>query len=53
MAELAEMDDRMLRDIGLLRSEIASRVRRPLVAGKRYRLSPHLSNLRYLLQSSA
>jgi uncharacterized protein YjiS (DUF1127 family) len=29
-AELAEMDDRMLRDIGLLRCEIESRVRRPV-----------------------
>ena len=52
MAELAELDARMLRDLGLLRSEIASRVRRSLVAGERYRRSPHLSNLQYLLQSS-
>lgn len=29
MAELAEMDDRMLRDLGLSRSEIENRVRRP------------------------
>jgi len=29
-AELAEMDDRMLRDIGLTRSEIESKVRRPV-----------------------
>ena len=28
MAELAEMDDRMLRDLGLSRSEIENRVRR-------------------------
>ncbi len=30
VAELAEMDDRMLRDIGLLRCEIENRVRRPV-----------------------
>jgi uncharacterized protein YjiS (DUF1127 family) len=29
MAELAEMDDRMLRDLGLSRREIENRVRRP------------------------
>ena len=34
IAELAELDDRMLRDLGLLRSEIARRLRRPLVAGE-------------------
>lgn len=35
MAELAELDDRMLRDIGLLRCQIESRVRRPLDAWER------------------
>jgi len=29
MADLAEMDDRMLRDLGVSRSEIENRVRRP------------------------
>jgi uncharacterized protein YjiS (DUF1127 family) len=29
MAELAELDDRMLRDLGVSRSEIENRVRRP------------------------
>ena len=29
MAELADLDDRMLRDLGVSRSEIESKVRRP------------------------